>query len=221
MEHRLGSDFSGVRIHRGAEAAESAQSIDARAYTSGNDIVFNSGEYQPQTSSGQRLLAHELVHTLQQTGGVQRKDQPAPSSVVKDLRDLLENDSYRPACLKLSEVVPWDDESAKKKWLAGQPTIRLLFLRGCPDIDRRSRRSGLMILARRIPIIDCWYQRGAKRRLRREPAIVRSFPQTAPVGGAGSCRDLTLLRRTDRGSHSSSPARQQVRTAISSEAQVP
>jgi uncharacterized protein DUF4157 len=73
MEQRFDRDFSDVRIHRSESAAESAASIDARAYTSGNDIVFNSGEYQPNTPSGQRLLAHELTHTVQQTGGVQRK----------------------------------------------------------------------------------------------------------------------------------------------------
>lgn len=73
MEQRFDRDFSDVRVHRSESAVESAASINARAYTSGNDIVFNSGEYQPHTPSGQRLLAHELTHTLQQTGGVQRK----------------------------------------------------------------------------------------------------------------------------------------------------
>ncbi len=73
MEPRFDRDLSDVRIHRSQQAAESAASINARAYTSGNDIVFNSGEYQPHTPSGQRLLAHELTHTLQQTGGVRRQ----------------------------------------------------------------------------------------------------------------------------------------------------
>jgi hypothetical protein len=68
MEKRFGHDFSDVRVHRSEHAAESAESINARAYTSGNDIVFNSGEYQPHTPSGQRLLAHELTHVIQQGG---------------------------------------------------------------------------------------------------------------------------------------------------------
>jgi Domain of unknown function (DUF4157) len=162
MEHRFGSDFSGVRIHRGEQAAESAQSIDARAYTSGNDIVFNSGEYQPHTSSGQRLLAHELVHTLQQTGGVQRKEQSAPTSAVKDLRDLLEEGSYRSAYLKLGDIVQWEGEKAKKEWLAGQPEIRFLFLKNRPVefIAGVSSLGELMALApdKAFPIIDTWYQ---------------------------------------------------------------
>jgi hypothetical protein len=87
MEDRFGNDFSNVRVHRSERAAESAESINARAYTSGIDIVFNSGEYQPHTPSGQRLLAHELAHTVQQTGGVRRKKPSAPASIVDDLRE--------------------------------------------------------------------------------------------------------------------------------------
>ncbi|MEO6039425.1 MAG: DUF4157 domain-containing protein, partial [Saprospiraceae bacterium] len=68
MESRMGQDFSQVRVHTDARAAESAQAIQARAYTSGQDVVFGAGEYQPGSESGQRLLAHELVHVGQQGG---------------------------------------------------------------------------------------------------------------------------------------------------------
>ena len=66
MEGRFGCDFSQVRIHTGAVAAKSAQSINALAYTSGNQIVFNEGNYSPQTQKGKKLLAHELTHVVQQ-----------------------------------------------------------------------------------------------------------------------------------------------------------
>jgi hypothetical protein len=66
MESRFGHDFSRVRVHTDADAAQSARSIDARAYTSGGDIVFGSGEYAPHTFAGQTLLAHELAHVVQQ-----------------------------------------------------------------------------------------------------------------------------------------------------------
>ena len=72
MEPRFNSDFSNVKIHDNALAAKSADSINALAYTSGNNVVFNSGQYKTTTDSGKRLLAHELVHTMQQ-GGVRRK----------------------------------------------------------------------------------------------------------------------------------------------------
>jgi hypothetical protein len=69
MEPRLGHDFSKVRVHADDRAAESARSVGARAYTVGNAVVFNSGQYAPQTPSGLRLLAHELAHVVQQQGG--------------------------------------------------------------------------------------------------------------------------------------------------------
>ena len=67
-ESRFGHDFSSVKIHHDAEAAQSATSIGARAYTSGRDIVFGAGEFSPHTESGRRLLAHELAHVVQQQG---------------------------------------------------------------------------------------------------------------------------------------------------------
>jgi lipoprotein-anchoring transpeptidase ErfK/SrfK len=66
MESRFGYDFSGVKIHTDTVAAKSAQSINALAYTSGNNIVFNAGRYSPDTTDGKRLLAHELTHVVQQ-----------------------------------------------------------------------------------------------------------------------------------------------------------
>jgi hypothetical protein len=65
-EPRFGYDFSNVKIHTGSAAAKSAQSINALAYTSGDNIVFNSGQYSPGTDSGKRLLGHELTHVVQQ-----------------------------------------------------------------------------------------------------------------------------------------------------------
>lgn len=73
FEPRFGHDFSRVRIHTGAEAAESARAIGAQAYTIGRDIVFGDGHYSAESSSGRRLLAHELTHTLQQGTGVVRR----------------------------------------------------------------------------------------------------------------------------------------------------
>ncbi|CAN7559942.1 MULTISPECIES: eCIS core domain-containing protein [unclassified Variovorax] len=69
MESRFGHDFGSVRIHADAQAAASAQSVGARAYAVGEDLVFNRGQYQPATLSGRHLLAHELAHVVQQGGG--------------------------------------------------------------------------------------------------------------------------------------------------------
>ncbi|WP_319549544.1 DUF4157 domain-containing protein [Desulfogranum marinum] len=76
FEPRFASDFSQVRVHDGAQAAETARAINARAFTRGHDIVFGSGEYRPQTGEGRKLIAHELTHVVQQKGKnlpIQRK----------------------------------------------------------------------------------------------------------------------------------------------------
>lgn len=66
MEPRFGHDFSKVRVHTDATAAESAQAVGARAYTVGSNVVFGAGQYGPGTQEGQRLLGHELTHVVQQ-----------------------------------------------------------------------------------------------------------------------------------------------------------
>ncbi|MGZ3820681.1 MAG: eCIS core domain-containing protein [Mucilaginibacter sp.] len=73
FESRFGHDFSNVRIHADSVAAKSAQSINALAYTTGNNIVFNDGQYSPESDSGKKLLAHELTHVVQQNANPQPK----------------------------------------------------------------------------------------------------------------------------------------------------
>ena len=66
FEPGFGYDFGHVRVHTGPGAAASAEAIGALAYTSGSDVVFGPGQYAPDTTAGQRLLAHELTHVIQQ-----------------------------------------------------------------------------------------------------------------------------------------------------------
>lgn len=66
MESRFGHDFGHVRVHTDSAAIESARTVNAVAYTVGQDIVFGAGQYAPGSDRGRRLLAHELVHTVQQ-----------------------------------------------------------------------------------------------------------------------------------------------------------
>ncbi|MDA1273066.1 MAG: DUF4157 domain-containing protein [Verrucomicrobia bacterium] len=69
MEPRFGRDFSAVKVHTDSRAAESAGAVNALAYTVGPHVVFGLGQYAPGTSSGRRLMAHELTHTVQQSRG--------------------------------------------------------------------------------------------------------------------------------------------------------
>ncbi|NEN88189.1 MAG: DUF4157 domain-containing protein [Okeania sp. SIO3H1] len=73
MEPRFGADFSRVRVHTDSSAVQMNKELGAQAFTHGNDVYFNSGKFNPESSSGKKLLAHELTHTIQQTGGVQAK----------------------------------------------------------------------------------------------------------------------------------------------------
>jgi hypothetical protein len=72
LEPRFRADFGGVRLHTDTRAAALATAIGARAFTFGNHIFFNTGQYQPQTAEGLELLAHELTHTIQQSAVIQR-----------------------------------------------------------------------------------------------------------------------------------------------------
>ena len=72
LEPRFRADFGGVRLHTDARAAALATAISARAFTFGNHIFFNTGQYQPQTPEGLELLAHELTHTIQQSAVIQQ-----------------------------------------------------------------------------------------------------------------------------------------------------
>jgi len=69
MEQRFGHDFSQVRVHTDTPAANAAAGVSAKAYTIGSDLVFGEGRYAPETHEGQRLLAHELAHVVQQSRG--------------------------------------------------------------------------------------------------------------------------------------------------------
>jgi hypothetical protein len=73
MEPRFGVDFSSVRIHTSSEAVQMNRDLQAQAFTHDRDIYFGSGKYDPSSNAGKQLLAHELTHVVQQTGGVQKK----------------------------------------------------------------------------------------------------------------------------------------------------
>jgi hypothetical protein len=85
---KMGDNFSDVRVHTDDTAHNLANSVSARAFTTGSDIYFGKGEYNPGSSDGQKLLAHELTHVVQQRG--------APTSgplTVSQPGDALENEA--------------------------------------------------------------------------------------------------------------------------------
>ena len=97
MESRLGHDFTDVRIHTGPKADESARAINAQAYTVGNDVVFQTGKFSPETPGGMHTLAHELTHVAQQRRGPVAGS-PAPGGIrLSDPSDVFEQAAERTA----------------------------------------------------------------------------------------------------------------------------
>ena len=70
MESSIGQDLSNVRVHTSPEADTLNRQVGAKAFTTGSDIFFRQGQYDPQSSSGQELLAHEMTHVVQQSSGM-------------------------------------------------------------------------------------------------------------------------------------------------------
>lgn len=86
-EPRFGHDFSGVRVHTDAKAADSARALGARAYTVGRDIVFGAGQHRPNTREGRALLAHELTHVVQQDFAAGPPQRPAVTDPANSPND--------------------------------------------------------------------------------------------------------------------------------------
>lgn len=164
MENRFGQDFSQVRIHTGDKATQSAEAIHANAYTSGNNIVFGNGKFQPSNESGKNLLAHELVHVIQQSESVQRKEIEtlAKPTEVDELRTKLEAGNYAGAWLQLNDLLSWGTLVEKKAWLAKHPDIRKLFLNQLPaNIVAEVYSAEELMMKTSVAsfsLIDCWYQ---------------------------------------------------------------
>lgn len=93
MEARMGHDFSDVRVHTGDSADKSAKSVSAHAYTVGSNIVFQRGTYDPDSSSGKTLLAHELTHVVQQRNGPVEGTSQGNGVQVSDPSDRFEREA--------------------------------------------------------------------------------------------------------------------------------
>ncbi len=83
MESGFGADFSNVKIHTDAKAAEMSEQIGAQAFTHGNDVYFNQGKYDPESTEGKALLAHELTHTIQQEGANEKEASASNETAIE------------------------------------------------------------------------------------------------------------------------------------------
>lgn len=117
MEPRFGHDFSGVRVHTDSRASESAQAVNAQAYTVGKDVVFAPGQYQPATETGNALLAHELSHVVQQDGASHQTHSPKAISHPSDFAER-EADAVAGSVLRNETVTVNQPPSASMQMLS-------------------------------------------------------------------------------------------------------
>jgi Domain of unknown function (DUF4157) len=97
MESGLGQSLGDVRLHTDATAANLSNQLGARAFTTGNDVFFNSGAYNPSSSEGYTTLAHELTHTVQQSSGPVAGTEVSPGLAVSDPSDRDERHAHETA----------------------------------------------------------------------------------------------------------------------------
>jgi hypothetical protein len=125
MEARFGHDFSRVRVHSDEASAAATQAYGALAYTTGSDIVFSPGRYRPGMAAGQRLLAHELAHVVQQAGppsDVQAKDTDTPGDSAERAADAAANVFGQPEAPDRSLAL--DLRDALRATRISQPTVQ-------------------------------------------------------------------------------------------------
>lgn len=106
MEARMGHDFSDVKVHTGDAADASARSVSAHAYTVGSNIVFQRGAYDPGSSAGQTMLAHELTHVVQQRNGPVDGTPVGGGVSVSDPSDRFEREASANADAVMSQPAP-------------------------------------------------------------------------------------------------------------------
>ena len=138
MEPRFGHDFSRVRVHADAGAADAASTLRSRAFTVGSDIVFGRGEYAPGTPHGTRLLAHELTHVLQQSRGAHLVSRAGgPADVYERNADAVADQVAcgRPVGALLDQIPGSEPLSATSAAVApGQPWVQRQALPGSEHV---------------------------------------------------------------------------------------
>ncbi|HEX3043668.1 MAG TPA: DUF4157 domain-containing protein [Bacillota bacterium] len=140
FESRFGSDFSNLKVHTDSKANETAEAINARAYTNGNDIVFAKGEYQPGTNEGKKLIAHELTHVIQQRESgslnvkpIQRQANEKEYTITSSQGNVIKVGTA--VTYDFSENIP---EGADFTWvIENDPNTYAAFLKDNPELLQR------------------------------------------------------------------------------------
>jgi hypothetical protein len=158
FEPRFGRDLGGVQVHTSPSASQSAAALQARAFASGNHLVFGAGQYMPAGGEGRRLLAHELAHVVQQRAAapvIQRQPQTTvpPTGTVATVRNYVLNPRLEPDTVLKSAINTIDRYG---------PTVRLAQVRfevlpeserAAPALGHDISFSGLSLWDKDVPVI--------------------------------------------------------------------
>jgi hypothetical protein len=225
FEQGIGYDFSSVRLHTNAEANQSAENVQALAYTHGNNIIFGKGQYRPDSADGKKLLAHELTHVVQQSNGIapkaiQRYPWPYALHLRKEVNEsITETISGAPAAYSAwNGTYTWDSLfRIELSAVTGQVTVIMkLYSTASPAVRRAWERaieakwSNRMYLRVRVPGVTegpCKFKIGVDLRWVNDPAKAHYTinPQgaggttggRAGVGGTSSMQDWGRADTTD------------------------
>lgn len=137
MEPRFGHDFSSVRLYTGTKAAESAQAVNALAYTVGNNVVFGSSQYNPTSNDGRKLLVHELAHVLQNSSG-SLKSSTTPLAIGEP------GDSYEREAEALAAQVSIGEKVTASP-LSGSPSAASIQRQVNPTTESSDGRAGCAV----------------------------------------------------------------------------
>lgn len=129
MEPAMGADFSGVRVHADRNADSLNEAVSARAFTVGQDIFFRQGEYQPGSSAGRELLAHELTHVAQQGAAA---EMPQAKLTVGAAGDQYEQEADRTA----SHVMRMEAQGIQRQPADDKEELQGKFTQ--PDVQRQA-----------------------------------------------------------------------------------
>jgi hypothetical protein len=147
MEGHMGSDFSNVRVHNDGESDNLNRSLSARAFTTGNNIFFSRGEYEPGSQSGQKLLAHELTHVVQQgaaTPKAQRADTVEEDESVQraEPEEEIQLSSTEPLLTPPQQIQRETDTAVNTQLAQTDPQMRRPVLRAITPFVARAATTG-------------------------------------------------------------------------------
>lgn len=149
FEPRFGHDFSRVRVHVDAQASESARAVNALAYTIGEHIVFGARSYAPDSTHGQRLLAHELTHVVQQSGAANAAESAAAGDPHRALEIGPTNDAFEHEADQMAAGLA--SRPASKATSVGTPRLQRIPAAG----SSRSQSEGTLPYREATELVEC------------------------------------------------------------------